>query len=81
MFNLHDVLADIFGKNGVAILSGISSGKTVDKIIESLSPNVRKKSFQIRETLNREISQSAAVRLQICLKLIKNLDDEIYAFG
>ncbi|PAV10987.1 transposase [Methanosarcina spelaei] len=79
MFNLHDVLADIFGKNGIAILSGISSGKTVDQIIENLSPNVRKKSSQIRETLDREISQSAAIRLQICLKLIKHLDDEIEA--
>ena len=79
MFNLKDVLTDIFGKNGRIILSGISSGKTVDQIIASLSPNVRKKSEQIRELLNREISQSAALRLQICLKLIKHLDDEIEA--
>ena len=79
MFNLKDVLTDIFGKNGRIILSGISSGKTVDQIIASLSPNVRKKSEQIRELLNREISQSAAFRLQICLKLIKHLDDEIEA--
>ena len=79
MFNFKDVLTDIFGKNGREILSGISSGKTVDQIIASLSPNVRKKSEQIREILNREISQSAAFRLQICLKLIKYLDDEIEA--
>ncbi len=79
MFNLKDVLTDIFGKNGRMILSGISSGKTVDQIIASLSPNVRKKSDQIREILDREISQSAAFRLQICLKLIKHLDDEIEA--
>ena len=79
MFNLKDVLTDIFGKNGRIILSGISSGKTVDQIIASLSPNVRKKSDQIREILDREISQSAAFRLQICLKLIKHLDDEIEA--
>jgi len=58
-------------------LSGISSGKTVDQIITSISSNVRKKSDQIREILDQEISQSAAFRLQICLKLIKNLDDEI----
>ncbi len=77
MFNLKDVLTDIFGKNGRSILSGITSGKTVDEIIESLSPNVRKKSDQIRAVLNREISQSAAFRLQMCLKLIKHLDDEI----
>ena len=77
MFNLKDVLTDIFGKNGRSILSGITSGKTVDEIIENLSPNVRKKSDQIRAVLNREISQSAAFRLQMCLKLIKHLDDEV----
>ena len=77
MLHLSDVLTDIFGKNGRAILSGISSGKTVDHIIESLSPNVRKKGSQIREILDREISQSAAIRLQICLYLIKHFDDEI----
>jgi transposase len=79
MLNLKNVLTDIFGKNGRMILSGISSGKTVDQIIASLSPNVRKKSDQIREILDREISQSATFRLQICLKLIKSLDDEIEA--
>ncbi len=77
MFNLENVLTDIFGMSGRAILSGISSGKSVDQIIASLSPNIRKKSDQIREILDREISQSAVFRLQICLKLIKHLDDEI----
>ena len=77
MFNLKDTLTDIFGKNGRAILSGITSGKAIDEIIESLSPNVRKKSSQIREILNKEISQSAIFRLQICLKLITHLDNEI----
>jgi transposase len=79
MFNLKEVLTDIFGKNGISILSGITSGKTVDEIIENLSPNVRKKSAQIRTVLNKEISQSAVFRLQICLKLIKHLDYEIEA--
>ena len=79
MLNLKNVLTDVFGKNGRMILSGISSGKSVDQIIASLSPNVRKKSAQIREILDREISQSAVFRLQICLKLIKSLDDEIEA--
>jgi len=90
MFNLKDVLTDIFGKNGRNILSGITSGKTIDEIIENLSPNVRKKSDQIRTVLNREISQSAVFRLQMCLKLITHLDNEIesldkeifnYAYG
>jgi len=79
ILNLKNVLTDIFGKNGRMILSGISSGKTVDQIIASLSPNVRTKSAQIREGLDKEISQSAAFRLQICLKVIKSLDDEIEA--
>jgi transposase len=77
MFRLNDVLTDIFGKNGIKILSGISSGKNVDQIIESLSPNVRKKSDKIREVLDREMSLSAAIRIQICLSLIKNIDEQI----
>jgi transposase len=79
MLNLNNVLTDVFGKNGRMILSGISLGKSVDQIIASLSPNVRKKAAQIREILDREISQSAAFRLQICLKLIKSFDGEIEA--
>jgi transposase len=77
MLHLGDVLTDIFGKNGRAILSGISSGKNIDQVIESLSPNVRKKAVQIRDILDREISQSAAIRLQTCLNLIRHLDEEI----
>jgi len=79
MLHLKGVLTDIFGKNGRVILSGISSGKSVDQIMENLSPTIRKKHDQIRAILDREISQSAAFRLQICLKLIKCLDDEIEA--
>ena len=77
MFNLKDVLTDIFGKNGRNILSGITSDKTAQEITECLSPYVRKESSQIREILNKEISQSAIFRLQICLELIKYLDVEI----
>ncbi len=77
MFRLNDVLTDIFGKNGIKIISGISSGKNVDQIIESLSPNVRKKSDKIREVLDSEMSLSAAIRIQTCLSLIKNIDEQI----
>ena len=78
MFNLKDVLTDIFGKNGRNILSGITSGKSIDEIIECLYFSIcSKKSSQIREILNKKISQNAIFRLQICLKLIKHLDDEI----
>jgi hypothetical protein len=47
-----------FSKNGRSILSGITSGKTEDEIIENLSPNVRKKNTQIRGILDREISKA-----------------------
>jgi transposase len=63
MLHLKDVLTDIFGKNGRIILSRISSGKSVDQIIENISPTVRKKHDQIRDILDREISQSPAFRL------------------
>jgi len=43
IFDLKDVMKDIFGKNGSRILLWISSGKTVGQIVESLSQNIRKK--------------------------------------
>ena len=49
------------------------------KRIQNLSPNVRKKSDQIRDILDREISQIVAIRLQLCLRLIDYLDVEIKA--
>ena len=55
MFNLKDVLTDIFGKNGRITLFGVLSGKTVDQIIESLSPKLRKKYDQIRYILQRNV--------------------------
>lgn len=77
MFHLSDVLTDIFGKNGRTILAGICSGKNFDHIVDKLSANVRKKSEQIKEVLEREISQSAAIRLRICLDLIQEFDLKI----
>ena len=64
-------------KSGKKILSGITSGKNVDEIIAGLPANVRKKSDQIREVIDREISQSATIRLQSCLNLIQSFDEEI----
>jgi len=77
MISIKGVLSDIFGKSGKMILSGIISGKSVDEIIANLPVNVRKKSDQIREVLDREISQSATIRLKSCLNLIQYFDDEI----
>ena len=77
MIPLKGILTDIFGKSGKKILSGITSGKNVDEIIAGLPANVRKKSDQIREVIDREISQSATIRLQSCLNLIQSFDEEI----
>jgi transposase len=77
MFHLNDVLTDIFGKNGRMILSGICSGKKFEQIVDKLSPNIRKKSEQIKEVLEREISQSAAIRLRTCLNLIQYIEEQV----
>jgi len=77
MIPLKGILTDIFGKSGKKILSGITSGKNVDEIIAGLPANVRKKSDQIREVIDREISQSATIRLQSCLNIIQSFDEEI----
>lgn len=73
MFHLNDVLSDIFGKSGRLILSGISSGKSVEEIIRGLPKNIKKKENQIIEVLNVQISENTTLRLKSCLTTIDAL--------
>jgi hypothetical protein len=65
----------------IAELSYQESLRVIDQIIESLSPNIRKKNVQIKEILYIKISHSITVRFQTCLNLIKHLADEIETLG
>lgn len=63
------MLTEIFDKNDKKIISQISSGKRVAEIIKIFLTDVRRKSVQIRETLDTDRYQSAVLRFLICLDL------------
>ena len=70
-------LAKVFGASGMAVLTGITEGKTVEEILNSLPKRTRKRSEEIRTVLEATLAETAIVRLQSCLDLIKEMDSQI----
>lgn len=78
LFQLSNVLTDIFGKSGVHIMQGILEGKFPDEVLQSIHARVRnKKESEIRQLLEQNLSIYALLQLIHCLKVMKTLDNEI----
>jgi transposase len=78
LFQLSNVLTDIFGKSGVKIMQGILDGKSPDEVLQSIHARVRdKKESEIRQLLEQNLSIYALLQLRHCLRVMKQLDDEI----
>jgi transposase len=77
LFQLSNVFSDIFGTSGMLILTGITEGKTIEDILAALPTRTRKRSEEIRRVLETTLPESAIVRMQCCLNLIKEIDDQI----
>jgi hypothetical protein len=78
LFQLSNVLTDIFGKSGIHIMQGILEGKSPDEVLQSIHARVRnKKESEIRQLLEQNLSIYALLQLRHCLKVMKTLDDEI----
>ena len=77
LFQLSNVFSDIFGTSGMFILTGITEGKTIEDILAALPARTRKRSQEIRRVLETTLPESAIVRMQCCLNLIKEIDDQI----
>lgn len=77
LFQLSKVFSDIFGTSGMLILTGITEEKTIEDILAALPARTRKRSEEIRTVLETTLPESAIVRMQCCLNLIKEIDDQI----
>ncbi len=77
LFQLSKVFTDIFGANGMLILTGITEGKTVEDLLAALPARTRKRSEKIRSVLETNLPESAIVRMRCCLNPIKEIDDQI----
>lgn len=77
LFQLSKVFSDIFGASGMVVLTGITEGKPVEEIIASLPKRTQKRGEEIRSVLETTLSETAIVRLQSCLDLIKEMDSQI----
>lgn len=78
LFHLSDILSDIFGKSGRAIMYGIVQGKPADEIIRALAGQVRnKKGENVRLLLEQSISPYAIIQLKHSLEILKVMDEQI----
>lgn len=78
LFHLSRLLSDIFGASGKRIMQGIVNGASVDEILRSIPPHIRtKKEAELRDLLNQTISPGALMQLGHCLRVVRQLDEEI----
>ena len=78
LFQLSNVLTDIFGKSGVKIMQGILDGKSPDEVLQSLHTRVRdRKEGEIRLLLEQNLSIYALIQLRHCLRVMNQIDNEI----
>jgi transposase len=78
LFQLSNVLTDIFGKSGIKIMQGILEGKSPEDVLQSIHARVRnKKEEEIRQLLEQNLSIYALLQLRHCLNVMKQLDKEI----
>lgn len=77
MFKLSLVLSDLFGTSGMIILQGMINGMQLDDILLMLPPRVRKRDEELRSVLGYTLSPDALFRLNLCLRLIRCLDEQI----
>lgn len=78
LFHLSRLLTDIFGVSGQRILQGILEGASVDAILQSIPARVRaRKETELRDLLTRTLSPGALLQVGHCLRVVKQLDEEI----
>jgi len=78
LFHLSRLLTDIFGVSGQRILQGILDGASVDDILQSIPSYVRdRKETELHELLTQTLSPGALMQLGHCLRIVKQLDEEI----
>jgi len=77
LFRLSTVFSDIFGKSGMLILTGVTDGKSIAEILATLPVRTRKRSEEIQSILETTLPELAIIRMQCCLNLIKELDNQI----
>jgi len=78
LFHLSRLLSDIFGVWGKRIMQGAVDGASVDDILRSIPLHARaRKEAKLRELLTQTLSPGALMQLDHCLRVVKQLDEEI----
>jgi transposase len=75
---LSSVFTDLFGKSGIEMVKGITSGQALDAVISgSNNPVIKKRSEEIKQAVKGTLSAMQAFVIKECLEVIKTIDSRI----
>lgn len=75
---LSRVFADLFGKSGIELVKGLTSGQTIEAIISSADNKwIKKKAEEIKQAIKGTLGTTQVFVIKECLEVIKTIDSRI----
>jgi transposase len=75
---LSSVFTDLFGKSGIELVKGITSGQSIEAIIIGTNnPWIKKRADEIRQAVKGTLGTSQIFVIKECLEVIKTIDEGV----
>ena len=75
---LSSVFTDLFGKSGIELVKGITSGQSIEAIIIGTNnPWIKKRADEIRQAVKGTLGAAQTFVIKECLEVIKTIDEGV----
>ena len=75
---LSSVFTDLFGKSGIELVKGITSGQSIETIIIGTNnPWIKKRADEIRQAVKGTLGAAQTFVIKECLEVIKTIDEGV----
>ncbi|MDW7728326.1 MAG: IS110 family transposase, partial [Candidatus Methanoperedens sp.] len=78
---LSSVFTDLFGKSGIELVKGLTSGQSIEAIISGTENFwIKKRADEIRQAVKGTLGTTQTFVIKECLEVIKSIDDRVKNF-
>jgi transposase len=78
---LSSVFTDLFGKSGIELVKGLTSGQSIEAIISGTKNFwIKKRADEIRQAVKGTLGTTQTFVIKECLEVIKSIDDRVKNF-
>lgn len=75
---LSSVFTDLFGKSGIELVTGITSGQSIGAIVNSTNNRwIKKRAEEIRQAVKGTLGTAQTFIIKECLEVIKTIDQRV----